>query len=567
MALRLAAFLAAVLLCLAAGTARAERIRSFDTEVALAKDGAFTVQEKIRWDFEGERRHGIFRDLPVRYGRGRAPDYRIAVDVEAVTDARGNPRPFTTRRQGRDLRIRIGDPDATVTGLQDYWIRYRVRRGILWLEGHDELYWNATGTEWPVPIDAARATVTLPAVGAGEVETACYTGPQGAVASDCAMRLTPGMASFETEHPLGVREGLTLVLGLPKGVLEEPSRLERALARTSDFVSAWMLVPLLAFAGMLSLWRRSGRDRGGRDALPVRYEPPEGLTPAEVGTVLDEKADLSDITASVLDLAVRGFLTIEERESERFLFLKDRDWILRKRAEPKGLRRHESILFHKLFAGRDEVTLSSLKNQFYQHLPEIRDALYAQVSREDGFFPTNPEKVRRSWALAGGALAVFGFVSFAVGEQTTPALCFGAAGAIVLAFSRVMPRRTRRGRRAYEEIRGFQEFVERVDADRLERMGGRTAERFERILPFAVVLGVADAWAQAFAGLYTQPPAWFHSADGRSFAPRHFVSDVGRSLDAMGSTLSSRPGGSGSSGLGGGGFSGGGFGGGGGGSW
>ena len=130
-------------------------------------------------------------------------------------------------------------------------------------------------------------------------------------------------------------------------------------------------------------------------------------------------------------------------------------------------------------------------------------------------------------------------------------------------------RRTRRGRRAYEEILGFKEFVERVDADRLQRMGGRSVGQFEKVLPYAIVLGVADRWADAFADLYTEPPSWYRSSryhDG--FAPRLFVSDLGRSLQTMGQTMRSAPrsSGSGSSGFSGG-FSGGGFGGGGGGSW
>ncbi len=140
-------------------------------------------------------------------------------------------------------------------------------------------------------------------------------------------------------------------------------------------------------------------------------------------------------------------------------------------------------------------------------------------------------------------------------------------GLIVLAFSPFMPRRTADGRRAYEEILGFKEFLERVDRDRLERTGGRTADRFERILPYAVVLGVADTWADAFADVYTKAPGWYVGG-GRAFDSRAFVSDVGRSMQTMGSTMTSQPSGSGRSGFSsGGGFSGGGFGGGGGGSW
>jgi uncharacterized membrane protein YgcG len=138
----------------------------------------------------------------------------------------------------------------------------------------------------------------------------------------------------------------------------------------------------------------------------------------------------------------------------------------------------------------------------------------------------------------------------------------------VLLFSRAMPRRTARGRAVYEEILGFREFVARVDKDRLERMGGRSPERFERVLPYALVLDAADVWAEAFEGLYREPPRWYVSRAPGPFRPRSFVDGLGQSLGTIGSALSSAPrGGSGRSGFGGGGFSGGGFGGGGARSW
>lgn len=561
--------LAGVAVLLLATAASGERIRSFESEVHLEGDDSFRIVERIRYDFETERRRGIYRDIPVRYGRGRAADYRIEVEVEGVTDAGGASRPYKVMRKGAYLRIRIGDPDVYLTGPQDYWISYRVRRGILWFDDHDELYWNATGTEWEVPIDEARAFVRLPE-GTGEgLEYRCFTGRHGSVSSDCSMSVQGNLLLFTGERPFGVREGLTFVVGLRKGVLVEPSPLDRSLDRASDYLSAWLLLPLLALAGMWRTWHTSGRDPQGREAIPVRYEPPEGLLPAEVGTLVDERADIEDITATILNLAVKGHLEIEEVESEGFLFFSNRDYLLRKvRDLPATARPHERALFDALFASEDEVTVSSLKNKFYEKLPGIRDALYRQLSRGERYFAGSPQMVRRVWALGGGALLGVGAVTFAT-ELLDVAIAIGGCGLIVLLFSRSMPRRTRKGRRAYEEILGFKEFAQRVDKDRLERMGGRTRDRFEAVLPYALVLGVADQWADAFADLYTQPPSWYHSSrytDG--FVPRIFVNDLGQSLRTMGETLKSQPRGSGTSGFSsGGGFSGGGFGGGGGGSW
>jgi uncharacterized membrane protein YgcG len=551
------------------GAAAAERVLSWETEIYLESEDSFAVVERIRWDFEGASRHGILRDIPVAYGRGRAADYRIGIDAVEVSDAEGGAHVWRTSQTGRLLEIRIGDPDRLVSGVVDYWIRYRVRRGILFFEDHDELYWNAIGHEVPVPIERANATVYLPAGLAPEaVQRACFTGPPGSVEQSCAV--APGVAalSFAAERSLRPHEGLSVVVGLPKGVIREPSRMQRWLSRLRDYLSAWAALPVLALAVLVGLWRSQGRDPAGAAALPVRYEPPEGLSPAEVGAVLDESVDLVDVSATLLDLAVRGYLRIEEVEGAGFLFLRDRDWRLVKLRDAAELRPHESLLFERLFAGGEQLLVSSLRNRFYAHLPALREAIYAAVSREERFFPTSPERVRRSYAAVGVAALVGGMVALWANAPPPAAVSIALTGGLVLLFSRVMPRRTARGRAIYEQILGFREFVMRVDKDRLERMGGRSTDRFERVLPYALVLGAADTWAEAFDGLYREPPRWYVSRTQGPFHPRVFVNELGQTLGSIGSALASAPrGGSGRSGLGGGGFSGGGFGGGGARSW
>jgi uncharacterized membrane protein YgcG len=571
--IRRAALLGALALAWVAGPAAAEeRIRSFETAIALERDGSFSIEERIVYDFGQAKRHGIYRDIPVRYGRGRAADYRIALDVSSVKDAEGRDRPYELSNEGVHRRIRIGDPRRVVSGVQEYRIRYGVRRGILWFDAHDELYWNATGNAWQVPIDAVRARVSLPpGAGSLDVEAACFTGPQGSVRSECEALRSGDRVDVSARSGFRPREGLTLVVGLPKGVLREPGALAKLLDRASDYVSGATALPLLVILAMTGVWWRSGRDPGGPVAIPVRYEPPEGMTPAEMGTVLDERVDIGDVTATLLDLAVRGYLEISEIESKKFLFLSDTDYEIRRvRPADASLKLHEQRVLDALLEGRESVTVSELRNEFYESLPGIRDALYEEVSRRGKWFPRRPDSLRTLGTSLGAAVAIAGAgLSWGVFANQALGFVWIATGAVVALLGRHLPRKTRRGRRARQHIRGFQEFVERVEVDRLERLGLRTVSQFERLLPYAFVLGAADAWADAFADLYTRPPDWYHSRRGGPFRARYFVSDVGRSLQSAGSAMSSRPrsSGSGSSGFGGGGFSGGGFGGGGGGSW
>lgn len=556
------------LLLAAAGSARAEVIRSFDSSIRLANAYDFEVEERIRWDFEGAQKHGIFRRIPVRYRRPYLPDTRMVIDVESVTDENGLPWTWRESASGDSLEIRIGDPQVTVSGEREYRIRYRVGRGLLYFEDHDELYWNATGNDWPVPIEAASARVELPSgTTASVARNACFAGPTGSTLADCSERNEGSALRFSAARALPPGSGLTVVVGLPKGFLPEPSSLRRLLERAFDFLSLWLLLPVFAFGLLWRQWRAHGRDPGAADALPVRYEPPVGLTPAEVGTVVDESADTLDLTATILDLAVRGLLRIEEIEGSGFLFLSSRDYRLhRTGTSDAGLKEHERLLLAAVFASGPSVLLSDLKNKFYESIPGIKRALYKELSGEAAYFPTSPDRVRNNYRLAGVAVAALGLVALWAEQSPLAIGCPVAAGAIVLAFSGAMPRRTQKGRRACDDILGFREFVKRVDQDRLERTGGKTADRFEKILPYAVVLGVADRWATVFADIYLQPPSWYHSDRyGSGFRAQDFVSDVGSSLSSIGGTLTSQPG-SGSSGFSGG-SSGGGGGGGGGGSW
>jgi uncharacterized membrane protein YgcG len=568
---RSSALLALGALLLLAKVGRAEVIRSFDASVHLADSFRFDVEERIVWDFQGAQKHGIFRTIPVRYVRPYLPDYRIQVHVDAVTDANGLPYAWKARSRGDALELRIGDENVLVSGEREYRIRYSVSRGLLYFDDHDELYWNATGNGWPVAIEAASASVTLPSGTAASVARhACFAGPAGSTLADCSESDDGSALRFSAARALPPGSGLTLVVGLPKGFLPEPSTLRRWLERASDFLSLWLLLPFATFGLMWQRWRALGRDPAAADAIPVRYEPPAGLTPAEVGTVVDESADTLDVTASILDLAVRGLLEIEEIDGSSFLFLSNRDYRLRRKdTSDAGLKEHERLLLHALFASGPSVLLSDLRNKFYQSVPAITQALYRELSGDQAYFPTSPDRVRSNYRLASLAIAALGLVAVWAEQGPLAIACPIAAGAILFAFSGAMPRRTEKGRRACDDILGFREFVARVDQDRLERSGGKTADRFEKVLPYAIVLGVADAWATAFAGIYTTPPDWYRSKRyAGDFRPQDFVSDVGRSLSAMGSTLTSRPSssGSGSSGFSGG-SSGGGFGGGGGGSW
>ena len=559
--------------------AQAWEIQHFSSTIEVQSSGQLQVTETIEVDFSSEWRHGIYRDLPVDYLDRFGQRMRLRWKVLSVSDDRSVNLHYQLTRIGRYLRIRIGDPDTTVTGQKTYVIRYSFGRAINPFPDHDELYWNATGNEWGVPIQSARVLLRLPEkVPPNSIRAIAFTGAYGSRTQDAPVVIGENRTiACTTTYPLKPYEGLTVVVSWPLGILVHPSRFQRTLWWLAD---NWGYgIPFVVFLGMYWLWRRRGKEFPGRGSVVVQYDPPDGLSPAEIGTLIDDSVHLRDITASVIDLAVRGYLTIEPVGTTLLGQAKDyRLTRLKPNDQDSNLAGFEKIilkeLFHSNTAHRETCLLSDLEMEFYEALPSIRKELYQKLQKQ-GYLDSQPDQVR--WFYWGLAILV-GFVGISgsviisarTGNTLLTSWLIGTllSAVIIAAFGYYMPRKTLKGRNTVDQIRGLEEFLSRADRDRIARMT-EPQQLFERLLPYAMALGVANQWAALFEGLYTKPPDWYHGTF-TAFSTRDFVGRLNHTTGAMASTFVSSPrtsASSGSSGFGGGGFSGGGFGGGGGGAW
>ncbi len=549
-------------------------IRSFRADLEVRRDSSLRVTETIEAVFSRPR-HGIYRDIPFRYTDDLGREATMPLSVLSVTDGEGNARKYRVSRTGGSIRVRIGDPDRFVDGRQVYEITYNVENGILFFPDHDELYWNVTGTEWPVEIGSAVATVRVDSGGrplAGR--TRCYTGARGAREEACTISDFPEGATYRATRRFRPGEGMTVVLGWEKGIVLPPSRWKRLLFALEPSRNWAFLAPVATFSFMLLLWFRKGRDPDPGDPLVVSYEPPEEggrpLLPAEAGALLDERLDPRDITATVIDLAVKGHLSIEERKTEG-LFFDRTDYLLRKKQQAGELPPFERMLLERLFAGHgDAVGLSDLANSFYRNLEELKEAVFRGLVGMR-YFSADPLRVRKRYVGAGIALTVGGVaLAFLLGrlaadDSPRVVIPFVLCGAVVVLFASRMPAKTLKGVKALGRVRGFEEFLRRAEKDRLERMND--PRLFERYLPYAIALDVSDRWAKAFEGIYQERPGWYLTGDATgAFRPSSFHRSLGSALSSMSGALHSAPRSSGS-GFSGGGGSGGGGGGGGGGSW
>jgi uncharacterized membrane protein YgcG len=559
-------------LALGAEPLRAQRsleIERFDADIAVERDGDIDVTERIQAHFTGEW-NGLYRKVPVQYRTPQGFNWSIRLELVSATDDLGAPLRTETSREGHYVVYKVWVPgarDATRTVL----LRYRAKNALRFFEEHDELYWNVTGDEWDVALGMVTARIALPA-GATGIRATSFNGAYGSTATEAAVTVEDTGVRIVMPRKLEFREGLTAVVGWDKGLVPEPTATDRSLG---FLASNWpLLFPIVVLAGMLALWWRRGRDPR-RLPVSVQYEPPDGLTPAEAGTITDESADMRDITATVVDLAVRGYLRISEKEEEKlFGLLKGEEYVFhrgRPRADWQALAPHERSVLEGIFDdGVDEVELSDLENEFYKTIPEIRKSLMERLVGKR-YYAARPDSVRTRWRV--GALVV-GFAFFIGGSAVSgrfgltpvPFMIAGVASAlIILIVGHNMPARTVAGTRALEKVLGFGEFLDRVEKDRFERVV-KTPEMFERFLPFAMAFGVEKKWARAFRDIYTTPPSWYSGPNAAAFNVSHFSSSLSNMSARTASAMSSSPRSSsgsgfsgGSSGGGGGGGGGGGF--------
>ena len=552
--------------------ARSWRIADYQDTISINQAGQAVVSERITLVFIGEW-HGIHRTIPVEYPGPHGTNYTLFVDVTGVTDGNGNKLKYDshTSRGYRDLKIYIPDAVDTTKTVQ---IDYAVRNGIRYFDSYDEFYWNVTGNDWPAPIDHVSAFVHFPDNASGSLRAQAFTGAYGSTEHEATAEVKGTDISFETTNPLPMRGGLTIDVYIPKGILKEPT----ALMRFGWFLGSnpILFLPLETLIVMFVLWWYKGRDPDPGQSVAPMYEPPKDVSPAEAGTLIDDTIHPRDITCTLVDLAVRGYVKIEETVDQGLIF-HHKDYLfhlLKPREQWKDLQPHERVMLENIYAGGGAVTrLSSLKNHFYTAIPVIREDIFSQL-RSKGMYLLDPESAN-GYSIAAAVvilipIAIAQFTGYADFFNSIPTLIGSVliSAAIWWLFARQMTAKTIKGGRTRVAVLGFQEFMNRVDADRLKRMPPDT---FEKYLPYAMALGVEHTWAQKFAGIVQNPPEWYVSPNGMAFNPILFSStmhsmsnDVNQVFVSAPRASSTGSGWSGGGFGGGGGFSGGGFGGGGG---
>lgn len=563
---RLLPIVAVALFFLLPRIVHAEVIHSFDVSASLTSDRRLEITETITYDFEDEEHHGIYRNIPIKYLRNGA-NYRLRLsNVSATMD--GEKANVAISYEDDDEVIRIGDANKYVTGRHTYSVRYVTDRAVNFFDDHSEIYWNVTGDKWAVPIETATFSIGLPAAILQYPATAaCFTGPYGSVAAECEKSSVDHFVNFKATRVLLPGEGFTVVIGMPSGVIRAPSIAERIWMFIKD--NGILAYPLLVAVGMFGLWWRLGRDPFMGTVIP-EYEAPEGLMPHQVAAVRQfGEVSLRGVTASILEMAVKGYIHIRFGEKKGIFGTKKTYTLVKIKEADAEMDEASKKLYNGLFGSSKEISTEEFKDKkLYTNVANFKKITKDSLTAKKYF--------ASMWYNSPTIYLVIGFflmwgTGFIGGNIPLFTFCSFVSGIIIIIFGFVMPKRTPKGAEVLRKIKGLELYLTVAEKDRVKFHNApeRTPEVFQQILPYAIALGVETQWAEQFKTIDMPPPQWAEGYNpGVMYWSTSFVHDLQgmhTSASAAGYSPPSSAG-SGGSGFSGGG-SGGGMGGGGGGSW
>ncbi len=536
-----ALFLAGLAASPAAAQAKTLQWQRLDTDITVLLNGDLEIVETNVIHFISGSFSFGYRDIDLS---------RLeAVENIQVTDDTGQRLRVERTTDGSVLRIKYYFPLAS-RETRTFRLRYTVRGAVRYYAEGDQVYWAGVYADRNgFSVESARITVRLPE-GATATIADAY-GPQARVTGQ-----GESLVVAEALSPIPSGQEFEIRVQFPHGIVQgQPSAWQAEFDRQREFEETVKpginLVVLLISLAMLFdgpalavvLWYTRGRDPNVGLIADYLNEPPAGITPGVAGTLVDEQADLRDVIATLVDLARRGIVVMEEQgKPNRAGLLTGRDWVFSRGPEfGSALAPHEQKLIEALgLTQKDSVSLSAMRNRFYTKIPGINDALYSQLVA-GGYYQRRPDQVRGAYASLASTLMVLTFVvgclalTVLVDLADTAILLPIGLAVTTLAFlivSGQMPVRTRKGAEARMRLEAFKRYLQNIE--KYTNVQAAT-EQFEKYLPYAIAFGLDRTWISKFAAVDTPAPTWYVPyGRPRSYGPRGPAGLAGASQSALG---------------------------------
>jgi uncharacterized membrane protein YgcG len=547
-------------------------INNFDANYTLSNEdpqGYLEITESIELTYDGQNR-GIVRTIPSTY---KSADLHMKV-LKVMRD--GVIEPYITYEENGNTILQIGDAATYITGQHTYKISYSLENVISFYDEYDEIYWDINGDQWLQIFQSVSVDLDVDATSKSGVVAECFTGSFGSTEDACAVKqLTNGLMASSTRS-LQPGETLTIVQAYEKGFFTPPTFWDK-YGHYLLFTPV-VIVQLAVLHWGFRRWKALGKDYKSRGVTAPYFDRPKNISLMQAQYIKENKLSPKHISASIIDLSIRGYLKISEQKEGRATTHS----LELMNLPNKNVFEDEIILLEGLFSTLDIgniIKLEDKKNKLFKTSEKIAKHI-DNKNAEQGYYELSPKKAFNKIAgpfVASIAGVIFGFILADVSGGLTALVGLVAFGGVLI-FGFLMPKRSVSGNMIVEHMDGLKLYLSKAEKDRMEMQDAvaaplspqsgqptRDVKFFEKLLPFAVAAGVEKTWANAFKDIYTQPPEWY-SGNWSTFSTVALASSLSNTAKITTQSFAA-PSSSGSSGSGGGGFSGGGGGGGGGGGW
>lgn len=517
-----------------------------DGDVTIRQqDGAMLFDETWVARFIGGPFRFAFRCIPV----DRADDIGSWQVSEGARNFSANsseqPYTFTTYRNENGERCVKWFFPSTTNQTRTFNVRYQVDGGLRIYEGGDQFFWNFIESDRGYPINSSTVTLHIP--GNASPDQIKASAAENFAENQSQARVVDGNTVVFTGKNFTEGDVWTLRAQFPHGIVNaQPSNWQKesdARDAISPFVNfGALLLSLVVLVGgglgLYMLWFTRGRDRATGVIAEYYPTPPTDDPPAVAGVLLDERADMQDIVATIVDLARRGVIRMNEKSEPGFMGIgTKRDFTFERVGDENSLRKYEKTLIRKMFSGQGQIDLDDLKNRFYKSLPDIKKQMYEQVVKE-GYYKSSPQSERTRFSILGVAalvvLGCIGFVLFGALVDISPlAFCplvaFGLIGGALIIMAQFMPKRTDSGATAKAKWEAFKRYLANIEK---YTNVAEAKELFDKYLPYAIAFGLEHSWVNKFAAVDTPAPDWYFPYGGY-YGPRHYG---GGTLSTQGGT-------------------------------